>query len=155
MGMRAAGARRNRVLNVPLFSFIKSDSAIFSHTLSQTLQREIYCTIIDGEGGGQPLGERYAASCLVSIAIPWLTLSWKVSGHLSLMIPVEKPSLLGGQSPRKQRQIPAVLYCCVLLAKENRPAFTLFASRNGCQPRLFPGFTVVVGLTTNCASVSW
>jgi hypothetical protein len=28
--------------------------------LSQTLQREIYCTIIDGEGGGQPLGERYA-----------------------------------------------------------------------------------------------
>jgi hypothetical protein len=28
--------------------------------LSQTLQREIHCTIIDGEGGGQPLAERYA-----------------------------------------------------------------------------------------------
>jgi hypothetical protein len=28
--------------------------------LSQILQREIHCTIIDGEGGGQPLAERYA-----------------------------------------------------------------------------------------------
>jgi hypothetical protein len=28
--------------------------------LSQTLQREIDCTIVDGEGGGQPLAERYA-----------------------------------------------------------------------------------------------
>ena len=28
--------------------------------LSQTLQREIQCTIVDGEGGGQPLAERYA-----------------------------------------------------------------------------------------------
>ena len=28
--------------------------------LSQTLHREIQCTIVDGEGGGQPLAERYA-----------------------------------------------------------------------------------------------
>lgn len=37
--------------------------------LSQTLQREIYCTIIDGEGGGQPLGERYAQAGLFYISV--------------------------------------------------------------------------------------
>jgi hypothetical protein len=37
--------------------------------LSQTLQREIYCTIIDGEGGGQPLGERYAEAGLFYISV--------------------------------------------------------------------------------------
>jgi hypothetical protein len=30
--------------------------------LEQTLQRPILCTILDGEGGGLPLGERYAAA---------------------------------------------------------------------------------------------
>jgi hypothetical protein len=37
--------------------------------LSQTLQREIYCTIMDGEGGGQPLGERYAEAGLFYISV--------------------------------------------------------------------------------------
>jgi hypothetical protein len=37
--------------------------------LSQTLQREIYCTIIDGEGGGQPLGKRYAEAGLFYISV--------------------------------------------------------------------------------------
>jgi hypothetical protein len=37
--------------------------------LSQTLQREVYCTIIDGEGGGQPLGERYAEAGLFYISV--------------------------------------------------------------------------------------
>jgi hypothetical protein len=37
--------------------------------LSQTLQREIYCTVIDGEGGGQPLAERYAEAGLFYISV--------------------------------------------------------------------------------------
>jgi len=37
--------------------------------LSQTLQREIHCTIIDGEGGGQPLAERYAEAGLFYISV--------------------------------------------------------------------------------------
>jgi hypothetical protein len=37
--------------------------------LSQTLQRKIYCTIIDGEGGGQPLAERYAEAGLYYISV--------------------------------------------------------------------------------------
>ena len=37
--------------------------------LSQTLQREIRCTIIDGEGGGKPLAERYAQAGLFYISV--------------------------------------------------------------------------------------
>jgi hypothetical protein len=38
---------------------------------SQTLQRPILCTICDGEGGGQPVGERYAEAsrCYLSVLL--------------------------------------------------------------------------------------
>jgi hypothetical protein len=37
--------------------------------LSQTLQRPVSCTVFDGEGGGQPIGERYAEAgrCYISV----------------------------------------------------------------------------------------
>ena len=37
--------------------------------LSHTLQREIHCTIVDGEGGGQPLAQRYAEADRFYISI--------------------------------------------------------------------------------------
>jgi hypothetical protein len=48
--------------NYPIDTHMTHVLVDLEEELSQTLQRPITCTIVDGEGGGQPIGERYAAA---------------------------------------------------------------------------------------------
>jgi hypothetical protein len=55
--------------NYPIDTHMTHVLVDLEEELSQTLQRPITCTIVDGEGGGQPVGERYAEAdrCYISV----------------------------------------------------------------------------------------
>lgn len=55
--------------NYPIDTHLTHLLVDLEEELSQTLQRPILCTICDGEGGGQPIGERYAEAgrCYLSV----------------------------------------------------------------------------------------
>jgi hypothetical protein len=55
--------------NYPIDTHLTHVLVDLEEELSQTLQRPMTCTIFDGEGGGQPIGERYAEAgrCYLSV----------------------------------------------------------------------------------------
>ena len=55
--------------NYPVDTHLTHVLVDLEEELSQTLQRPILCTIVDGEAGGQPIGERYAEArrCYLSV----------------------------------------------------------------------------------------
>ena len=100
--------------------------------LSQTLQRQIYCTIIDSEGGGLPLAERYAeADCIYISVLPGhhdhTLADFALEGAWKPVVddPSEKPSLPDGRMQESSKRPPPIRISASPLAKQNPPVFTL------------------------------
>lgn len=129
--------------------------------LSQTLQREIHCTIIDGEGGGQPLAERYAEAGRFYISVlprqhdhP-LTDFAVVGSNRSSMIQTGKPSSPTGLTPRRPRKTPVALCFFVRWGKRTPRGSTADGFTLTCRHLSCPGCIDVAGRTMSAVSVTW
>jgi hypothetical protein len=108
--------------------------------LSQTLQREIYCST--------------SAFSPATTSTRWQTLPWKGLGNPLSMIHNERRYSRVGRTSRKQSKTPVNSRFCVALAKPNPRVYTRAAFDQKRWPSLSLGYTAVVGPTTSGVSVT-